>query len=135
MSYEMLKGQAVYVEKQHEGEGYWKDGIHHKGSPTVGYETLQDNFIEPVDRGEVEALPSGIRTKDARWLLTDHPLNTYMENNENASYADKVYLSDPTVGSKKNAYIVYDNEDWSEDCGTEFFSGGFNYLIVKEGKL
>ena len=135
MAFTLLSGQTIYREKTHTGEGYWLDGVYYQGEQTVIYEPLSDVFVEPYDRQESEILPDGIRTNDARWVLCGHQLNTYRENNDNASFADRIYLRNPEVGKKAQAYLVFDLEDWDTYGDMTMVDEGYNYVIVKEGKV
>ena len=135
MAFTMLSGQTVYREKVAQGEGYWLDGVYYQGEDVVNYEPLSGVFVEPFDREEAELLPTGIKTSDARWLLCDHVLDTYKKNNDDASYADKVYLRETTTGTKANCYVVMDLEEWDTYGDFTMIEGGYNYIIIKESAI
>lgn len=135
MAFELLSGQVVYVKRETVGDPYWDNGIMMSGDTVVTYESITETFIEPVDREETEYLPSGLSIKDSRWLLCDHKLSTVREHNDDASMADVVYLGDPTTGRKQTAYVVWDKEDWETDAGMGLLDSGYNYIIVKQGKV
>ncbi len=135
-SFTMLQGQTIWVERKTTGGGYWLDGVYHRSDEVITYEQLQGNFIEPMDKDELEILPEGLSSKSARWLLTDHVLNVASESPDDANYPDKVYLSDPEVGKKKTAWVVFDREVWDEEEDFEMLdTDSYDYVIVREDKL
>lgn len=135
-NFTMLQGQSVFKEVVTATDPYWDNGVYYEGDKVTTYQSLSDCFVEPMDAEESEYLPSGISLKDSRWLLCDHNLNTYRENNDDASLADTIYLSNPETGRKKVAYKVFDKEEWLEDDGMELLdSSSYNFILVKEGKL
>ncbi|QZI90007.1 hypothetical protein MYOV057v1_p0092 [Vibrio phage 184E37.1] len=136
MSFTLLSGQTIWVERKTTWGGYWLDGTYHFGEEVITYETLDKCFVEPVSGEETEILPEGLSSKSARWLLTDHVLNVASENPDDANYPDKVYLSDPEVGKKKTAWVVFDRETWDEEENFEMLdTDSYDYVIVREDKL
>ena len=135
MSYEILKGDTVWVERKGTGDGYWVDGTYFAGGEVVTYEERSNNFVEPFAPEEVEILPEGYSVNSSKWLLTGHVFNTYNESLDNATYADKVYLSDPTIGRKQTAWVVFDVEDWGGDSGLELLDDAMSYILIREDRL
>jgi len=135
-NYTLLSGQTVYKEVLTTGDGYWRDGVYFKGETLPTYTTLDKCFVEPMAKEELQVLPEGYSTRDVRWLLTDHVLNVASESPDDANYPDKVYLSDPEVGKKKTAWVVFDREVWDEEENFEMLdTDSYDYVIVREDRL
>ncbi|AUR91496.1 head-closure protein [Vibrio phage 1.161.O._10N.261.48.C5] len=135
-NFTLMNGQSIWVERVTSGSGYWDSGVYHNGEEVITYDQLQGNFVEPMSKDELEILPEGLSSKSARWLLTDHVLNVASESPDDASYPDKVYLSDPEVGKKKTAWVVFDRETWDEEENFEMLdTDSYDYVIVREDKL
>ena len=135
-NYTLLSGQTIWVERKTTGSGYWDSGVYHVGDEVITYEAKTGNFIEPMSKDEMEILPEGLSSKSARWLLTDHVLNVASESPDDANYPDKIYLSDPEVGKKKTAWVVFDREVWDEEENFEMLdTDSYDYVIVREDRL
>ena len=134
-SFTLMNGQSIWVERVTWGSGWWSDGVYHTGEEVITYEVLTDNFVEPMDGEEVQASAAGYSTSDVRLLLTDHVLNTYRENQDNAAHADKIHLRDPESGKKSTPWVVWDTESWDADDGFTMLTSGNNYILVREDRL
>ena len=127
--------QTVYKEVISKTPDWWDRSILKKGEETITYLPIVCNH-EPFEREEAELTPSGVGSTDSRWLYTEEVLDTYLDFDSDSSLASKVYLTNPEEGRKKpQAYVVYGKESWDATSGFEFISTGYDYIIIREGKL
>ncbi len=127
--------QIAYKEVITKTPDWLDNGILKKGEEVITYESFECNH-EPFEAEEAELTPSGVSSRDSRWLFTPELLKTYRDFESDSGLADRIYLSNPEEGRRKpQAYTIYDKESWETTGSFTLVDSGYDYIIIREGKL
>lgn len=133
----LIKQQTCYLRKVTKLPDYWHNGVLHAGEETITWEPVTCHH-EPFDTEEAELLPSGVKSRQARWLFTEYNFKTWDDSQTNNTSADKVCFENPeTSGTRKpKVYEVWRKEEWTKIDGLELLDNTqHDYVVVEEGRL
>lgn len=133
----LIKKQTCYLRKVTKLPDYWYNGVKHAGEETVEWEPILCHY-EPFNPEEVELLPNGVKSLQAKWLFTDYSFKTWDDAQTNNTTADKVSFENPeTSGTRKpKIYEVWRKEEWTDIESFELLdTTEYDYVVVEEGRL
>lgn len=136
MAFTKVKNDTYYKEVIEREEGYWDNGVFHEGKETITYKPF-GGLNEPFNPDESELLPAGVKSTEARWILTSELLRVAEDYEDEYNIPDKIYLRDPTKSgrNKPRCYEVWRKESWDANDSFKLIPSGYDYIAIEEGKL
>lgn len=136
--FSILEDDPIYLEVDVPSiDGQFIGGIWYEGTPQQKVYEEFEGIWEPFTTGiGAKVLPQGVSSSDSLSLFTEKSLKTYSDLDDDASKADKVFITDPEdLSTASHPYIVYNKAPWVQNKGFRLLGGHFEYILIRQEKL